>query len=44
MMDYDSQLKLQACLDGELAAQEVPELEARLAEDSEAQALLAESR
>lgn len=42
MMDYDSQLKVQARLDGELAAQEVPELEARLAEDSEAQALLAE--
>jgi anti-sigma factor RsiW len=42
MMDYDSQLKLQACLDGELAAQEVPHFEARLAKDPEAQALLAE--
>ncbi len=42
MMDYDSQLKLQACLDGELAAQEVPDFEARLAQDPEAQALLTE--
>jgi anti-sigma factor RsiW len=42
MMDSDSQLKLQACLDGELAAQEVPHCEARLAKDPEAQALLAE--
>jgi anti-sigma factor RsiW len=42
MMDYDSQLKLQACLDGELEAQEAPHIEARLATDPEAQALLAE--
>jgi len=41
-MDYDLQLKLQAFLDGELPAQEVSQLEARLAKDAQAQALLAE--
>jgi anti-sigma factor RsiW len=42
MMDYDLQLKLQAWLDGELPAREVSRLEARLAKDAQAQALLAE--
>ena len=42
MMDYDLQLKVQACLDGELPAQELPQFHARLAGDVEAQALLAE--
>ena len=42
MMDYDLQLKLQAFLDGELSAPEAAQLEARLAKDAQAQALLAE--
>jgi anti-sigma factor RsiW len=42
MMDYDSQLRLQACLDGELEAREAAEFEARLTKDPEAQALLEE--
>ena len=42
MIDYDLQLKLQAFLDGELRAQEVSQLEALLAKDAQAQALLAE--
>jgi anti-sigma factor RsiW len=44
MMDYESQLRLQACLDGELAAQEAAQFEERLANDPEAQALLGELR
>jgi anti-sigma factor RsiW len=42
MMDYDSQLILQAWLDGELAAPEAARFEQRLAKDPEAQALVAE--
>jgi anti-sigma factor RsiW len=42
MMDHDSQLKLQAWLDGELAAQEAAQFDERLAKDPEAQALLGE--
>jgi negative regulator of sigma E activity len=42
MMDYHSQLKLQAWLDGELAAREAAQLDERLAKDPEAQALLGE--
>jgi anti-sigma factor RsiW len=44
MMDHDSQLKVQACLDGELAPQEVSPFQAWLANEPEAQALLAELR
>lgn len=42
MMDYDSQLKVQAYLDGELAPRAARRLEQRLAQDTEAQSLLAE--
>ena len=42
MMDYDAQLKLQACLDGELSPRRARRLQARLAGDAEAQALLRE--
>lgn len=41
-MNEEFQLKLQAFLDGELSAKEVREVEAQLASDSEAKALLAE--
>ena len=43
-MNQDFQLKLQACLDGELSAAEGRELETALAADAQAQALLAELR
>ncbi len=42
MMDYETQLKLQACLDGELGAEEARQFQARVAQDAEAQGLLAE--
>lgn len=41
-MDHEFQLKLQAFLDGELAASEIRAMENRLATDSEAQTLLNE--
>ena len=41
-MNEEFQLKLQAFLDGELSAKEVREVEARLASDNEAKALLGE--
>ncbi|MCX6922459.1 MAG: hypothetical protein NT154_04485 [Verrucomicrobia bacterium] len=44
MMDYDVQLKLQACLDGELTEAEASEVANRLARDPEAAALLEELR
>jgi anti-sigma factor RsiW len=43
-MDYKAQLKLQACLDGELPEGEASELAAGLAQDQEAAALLTELR
>jgi len=43
-MKEDLQLKLQAYLDGELPATECPEVEALLAQDANARALLAELR
>jgi len=42
MIDYDLQLKLQAHLDGELSPAEARGIQARLARDPEARALLAE--
>jgi anti-sigma factor RsiW len=42
MMDYETQLKLQACLDGELAPGEARQWQARAAADPEARALVAE--
>jgi len=44
MMDYETQLKVQAHLDGELTGGEARRLEERLANDAEAQALAAELR
>ena len=44
MMDYQDQLKLQAYLDGELPEREAREVSARLAQDQDAAALLAELR
>ena len=44
MMDYDSQLKLQAYFDGELPENEAREVANRLARDSESVALLTELR
>lgn len=44
MMDYQSQLKLQSYLDGELSESEAREVAALLAKDSEAVGLLAELR
>jgi anti-sigma factor RsiW len=44
MMDYDSQLKLQAYLDAELSEAEVKEVARRLAQDQEWVGLLAELR
>jgi anti-sigma factor RsiW len=41
-VDYDAQLKLQACLDGELSPRRARRLQGRLAGDPEAQALLRE--
>jgi anti-sigma factor RsiW len=42
MIDQDLQLKLQACLDGELSAAEAAEIRNRLASDAEARALFDE--
>jgi anti-sigma factor RsiW len=42
MTDYDLQLKVQARLDGELSPRQARRLDAQLAQDPEAQALLAE--
>ena len=42
MMDRETELKLQAFLDGELSGDEAGRVEARLAQDTEAAALLAE--
>ncbi len=42
MMDYETQLKLQAHLDRELSGEEARQVQERLATDPEAQALLAE--
>jgi anti-sigma factor RsiW len=42
MINHDSQLKLQAFLDGELSAREAEEVQRWLAKDQEAQLLLAE--
>jgi anti-sigma factor RsiW len=44
MIDYDSQLKLQAYLDGELSEAEAKEMARRLAQDQELVGLLAELR
>lgn len=44
MIDYDAQLKLQAFLDEELSDREAAEVQAWLAREPEAQALLAELR
>jgi anti-sigma factor RsiW len=42
MINYDAKLRLQACVDGELPAAEVAEVQAWLARDPEARLLLAE--